>query len=98
MMGDYRRGHVNKGIEAKQILGYVPETAALFDSLTVEEHINFIAKAYRLKDYEDYAGELFERFDLSDKTDKLGKGIIQGHAAKGQHLLWCNYKAQGGPV
>ena len=25
-------GHMNKGIEAKQILGYVPETAALFDS------------------------------------------------------------------
>ena len=49
---------MNKGIEAKQILGYVPETAALFDSLTVEEHINFIAKAYRLKDYEDYAGAL----------------------------------------
>ena len=89
-------GHVNKGIEAKQILGYVPETAALFDSLTVEEHINFIAKAYRLKDYEDYAGELFERFDLSDKTDKLGRELSRA-CSKGQHLLWCS-KAQGGPV
>ncbi|MGI5851827.1 MAG: ABC transporter ATP-binding protein [Caldicoprobacterales bacterium] len=75
-------GHMNKGIEAKQILGYVPETAALFDSLTVEEHINFIAKAYRLKDYEDYANELFERFDLSDKTDKLGRELSKGMQQK----------------
>ena len=75
-------GHMNKGMKAKKILGYIPETAALFDALTVEEHINFIAKAYRLKDYQKYANQLFERFDLSDKRDKLGKELSKGMQQK----------------
>lgn len=75
-------GTKNKEIEAKKILGYVPETAALFDALSVEEHIHFIAKAYRLKDYQEYTSELFERFDLSDKTDKLGKELSKGMQQK----------------
>lgn len=75
-------GHLNKDKESRKILGYVPETAALFDSLTVEEHINFIAKAYRLRDYEDYAQELFNRFDLEDKKEKLGKELSKGMQQK----------------
>jgi ABC-2 type transport system ATP-binding protein len=75
-------GHINKELQVKKILGYVPETAALFDSLTISEHIHFIAKAYRLRDYKDYASELFHRFDLSDKTDKLGKELSKGMQQK----------------
>jgi len=75
-------GHINKGIEAKRIIGYVPETPNLFDALTVEEHIHFIAKAYRLKDYEEYTNKLFERFDLEDKRDKLGKELSKGMQQK----------------
>lgn len=75
-------GIKSKEIEAKKILGYVPETAALFDSLSVEEHIHFIAKAYKIKDYQGYASELFQRFDLSDKTDKLGRELSKGMQQK----------------
>ncbi len=75
-------GYNNKDLEAKRILSYIPEAPALFDSLTVEEHIHFIAKAYRLKNYEEYAAQLFERFDLSDKTDKLGKELSRGMQQK----------------
>ncbi|MFY9175742.1 MAG: ABC transporter ATP-binding protein [Caldicoprobacterales bacterium] len=75
-------GHINKSLEAKKILGYVPETANLFDALTVEEHIHFIAKAYRLKEYEEYAKELMERFDLDDKREKLGKELSKGMQQK----------------
>ena len=60
----------------------MPETANLFDALTVEEHIHFIAKAYRLKDYEEYANELMEHFDLADKRDKLGKELSKGMQQK----------------
>ena len=75
-------GHKNKNLEAKRVLSYIPETPALYDSLTVEEHIHFIAKAYRINDYEEYAAQLFERFDLSDKTDKLGKELSRGMQQK----------------
>jgi ABC-2 type transport system ATP-binding protein len=75
-------GHMNKEIEAKRILSYIPETAALFDSLTIREHIQFIAKAYRLKDFEAFADQLLERFDLDDKADKLGKELSKGMQQK----------------
>jgi ABC-2 type transport system ATP-binding protein len=75
-------GYINKTNDAKRILSYVPETPALFDSLTVREHVQFIARAYRLKDFEDYADELFERFDLDDKTDKFGNELSKGMQQK----------------
>ena len=42
-------GHENHTIEAKRLLGYVPEFPVLYPMLTVAEHLEFIAKAYRLK-------------------------------------------------
>ena len=39
-------GMENKSIEAKKVFGYVPETAAVYNYLTVFEHIEFIARAY----------------------------------------------------
>lgn len=75
-------GYKNKSIEAKRVLGYIPEMPAVYDLLTVEEHLEFIARAYELKDYEDYAKELLKRFDLLDKKDKLGKELSKGMQQK----------------
>ncbi len=72
----------NKRIEAKKLFAYVPETPALYDALTVREHIEFIARAYDLKDYKEYAEQLLARFDLSDKADKLGKALSKGMQQK----------------
>ena len=73
---------VNKTLEAKRILSYIPETPSLYELLTVKEHVDFIAKAYNIKDYEDRAEELFQRFDLLDKKDKLGKELSKGMKQK----------------
>ena len=48
-------GFKNKSIEAKKILGYVLEMPAVYDLLTVWEHLEFIAKAYSLEDWKPYA-------------------------------------------
>lgn len=76
------QGSINKSIEAKRLFSYIPETPALFDYLTVAEHIHFIAKAYKLKDYQAYMDQLLERFDLWDKQDKLGKELSKGMQQK----------------
>jgi ABC-2 type transport system ATP-binding protein len=76
------KGFDNRSIDAKRFFSYVPETPALYDSLTVEEHIEFIARAYSLKNYREYANELFERFDLDDKRNKLGKELSKGMQQK----------------
>jgi ABC-type multidrug transport system ATPase subunit len=50
--------------------------------LTVKEHLEFIAKAYRLDDWEGYAEDLMRRFELSDKQNKLGKELSKGMQQK----------------
>ena len=71
-------GYSNKSVEGKRLFSYVPELPGLFPLLTVKEHMHFMARAYGIKDYEDYAEELFEIFDLSDKTEKFGSELSKG--------------------
>jgi len=74
-------GKPNKSLEAKRMLGYIPEVPAVYDLLTVEEHLEFIRRAYRLED-DGYAQRLMERFELWDKKDKLGKELSKGMQQK----------------
>ena len=72
----------NKSLEAKRAFGYIPEAPALYDSLTVWEHLEFIAKAYSLSDWQKEAEHLLERFELDDKKNKLGKELSKGMQQK----------------
>jgi ABC-2 type transport system ATP-binding protein len=74
-------GHSNKSLEAKRELGYIPELPAIYDLLTVEEHMEFIRRAYRMED-DGTAQRLLERFELWDKKDKLGKELSKGMQQK----------------
>ncbi len=71
----------NKTLEAKRALGYVPEMPAVYDMLTVREHLEFILRAYRMED-DGTADALLERFELFDKHDKLGKELSKGMQQK----------------
>ena len=74
-------GKPNKSLEAKRLLGYIPEVPAVYDLLTVEEHLEFIRRAYQLED-DGYAKTLLERFELWDKREKLGKELSKGMQQK----------------
>lgn len=74
-------GHPNKSLPAKRLLGYVPETPALYDMLTVSEHLEFIRRAYRVEE-DGYGQQLLERFELWDKRQKLGKELSKGMQQK----------------
>lgn len=75
-------GYPNKTLEAKRTLGYIPEMPAVYDMLTVNEHLEFIARAYRLAGWEPFAASLLERFELADKKNKLGKELSKGMQQK----------------
>jgi ABC-type multidrug transport system, ATPase component len=76
-------GFPNKSSKAKQIFGYIPETPALYDLLTVGEHMEFIARAYNLGDgWKEKADKLLERLELSDKKDKLSRELSKGMMQK----------------
>ena len=74
-------GYDNKSVEAKRLIGYVPEMPAVYELLTVEEHLEFIRRAYRLPD-DGYDKNLLERFEMWDKKDKPGKELSKGMQQK----------------
>ena len=71
----------NKSLEAKRLLGYIPELPAVYDLLTVGEHLEFMLRSYKMKD-DGIADRLLERFDMLDKKDKLGKELSKGMQQK----------------
>lgn len=75
-------GKPNKSVEAKRSFGYVPELPAPYEDLTVGEHLEFIARAYRVENWEPKAEKLLTRMELADKRDKLGKELSKGMQQK----------------
>lgn len=71
----------NKSLEAKRILGYIPEMPAVYDLLTVQEHLEFILRSYKMQD-DGTAEKLLRCFELYDKKDKLGKELSKGMQQK----------------
>ena len=80
-------GYDNTTIEAKKSFGYIPEVPIFYENLTVEEHINFIGKAYKLDNYMEYADKLLEKFNLSDKKKSVAKKLSKGMTQKLSMIL-----------
>ena len=74
-------GSGNKSTQAKRLIGYIPEMPAVYDMLTVGEHLQFMLRAYNMTD-DGYGDELLRRFELLDKKDKLGKELSKGMQQK----------------
>lgn len=75
-------GFDNRSESAKRILGYIPELPALYPNLTVAEHLEFIARAYRLENYKNRIDDLLDAFELSDKKKKFGDELSKGMQQK----------------
>lgn len=71
-----------RSLEAKRVFGYVPEVPAMFDALTVREHIEYVRRAYDSNISEEEIGQLLWRFELDDKQGKLGRELSKGMMQK----------------
>lgn len=69
-------------VPAKQQLAYVPDDPKLFDTLTIREHLKFIASAYRVADFEPIANELLTAFELVEKRDTITMELSRGMRQK----------------
>lgn len=72
----------SRTLEAKKVFAYVPEIPALFDALTVREHIEYIRCAYQSSITEEEIEALLERFELADKQNKMGNELSKGMMQK----------------
>lgn len=77
-------GHdvVAQPVAAKRALAYVPDDPKLFESLTVWEHLEFMATAYRVAGWAARAAELLRQLELTEKRDTLAQELSRGMRQK----------------
>ncbi len=73
---------VREPIEAKKRLALVPDDPSLFPSLTVLEHLEFIAKAYDVADWKERGDVWLERLELTEHRTKLADELSRGMRQK----------------
>ena len=70
------------GVEAKRALAFIPDEPHLFDYLTVEEHLRFVAKLYGVANVEAQIAPLLAELELSDKRAALPAELSRGMRQK----------------
>jgi len=73
---------VRHPVAAKQQLAFVPDDPHLFEALTVWEHLEFVASAYQVDEFDELAERLLEQFELSDRRDTVGQELSRGMRQK----------------
>lgn len=70
-----------EGVAAKRALAFIPDEPHLFEHLTVEEHLRFVARVYGVADVEARIAPVLAELDLGDKRtalpDELSRGMKQ---------------------
>jgi ABC-2 type transport system ATP-binding protein len=69
-------------VAAKSALAFIPDEPHLFEYLTVEEHLRFVARLYRLGDVSARLPGLLEELDLADKGNALPGELSRGMRQK----------------
>ena len=69
-------------VAAKQQLAFLPDEPKLFDHLTVEQHLNFVARIYRVTDWRTRAEPLLAELEMADKRDMLPGELSRGMKQK----------------
>jgi ABC-2 type transport system ATP-binding protein len=69
-------------VPAKRELAFIPDEPHLFDYLTVQEHLRFIARLYGVADAEQSIPPLLAELELTDKLDTLPGALSRGMKQK----------------
>lgn len=74
-------------IEARAATSFLPDTPVLYDDLSVNEHIEYIARLHNTDDWEEYADDLLDMFHLTDRADDLPSKFSRGLRQKTSLIL-----------
>ncbi len=69
-------------VEAKRQLAFIPDEPHLFDYLTVQEHLRFVARLYNVADAEQRIPGLLAELELGDKLETLPGALSRGMKQK----------------
>lgn len=69
-------------VAAKRKLAFFPDEPRLFEYLTVQQHLAFVARLYGVGDYENIARGLLDEFEIADKATRLPGELSRGMKQK----------------
>ena len=69
-------------VRAKHALAFIPDEPHLFDHLTVEEHLRFVARLYGVPDAAQRIGPLLEELEIAEKRTALSTELSRGMKQK----------------
>jgi ABC-2 type transport system ATP-binding protein len=69
-------------VAAKSALAFVPDEPHLFEYLTVEEHLRFVARLYRVADVEARLPGVLREMELEDRRGALPEELSRGMKQK----------------
>jgi len=69
-------------IPAKRAVAFMPDEPRLFEHLTVREHLQFTARVYGVRDFEEKMQALLEELELGDQRDSLPNELSRGMKQK----------------
>jgi len=77
-------GHdvLTDSLAAKRELACIPDDPKLFDALTVWEHLEFMAAAYRVSDFASKGELLLQQFELVEKRRTMAQELSRGMRQK----------------
>jgi ABC-2 type transport system ATP-binding protein len=69
-------------VAAKSVLAFVPDEPHLFEYLTVEEHLRFVARLYRVADVDRRIPIVLRKLELFDRRGALPEELSRGMKQK----------------
>jgi ABC-2 type transport system ATP-binding protein len=69
-------------LAAKALLAFIPDEPQLFEYLTVQEHLRFVARLYRQPEAVERIPSLLEELELSGKQNALASELSRGMKQK----------------
>ena len=83
----YVAGFPIGSIEARAATSFLPDAPVLYDDLSVNEHIEYIARLHHTEDWQSYGDELLEMFNLEHRADDLPATFSRGLKQKTALIL-----------
>ena len=80
-------GHQAGSLEAPALVSYLPDTPALYDDLSLNEHLEYVARLHGVDAWEGRAGELLERLGLASRGEDPPGGFSRGMRQKSSIAL-----------
>jgi ABC-2 type transport system ATP-binding protein len=75
-------GHPAGSIEARKLTSYLPDSPSLYDDLSLNEHLEYVARLHGESEWEDRAADLLDRLGLTDRRDDPPGGFSKGMRQK----------------